>query len=160
RQAAWRRLAAVREPAVVADVPVDVSRQEAPVHGWGVRSAARMEPSRVATMAFGRRASERGRAGARARPEPRLPRHARAAPARSRRRRLRVVELAGRPEFRAELSAARRRRARGGAAELHAHAAAWLQAPYHVRRAARCADDATRRVRQVSHLREAPRLVE
>ena len=48
--------------------------QEAAVHGRRVRPAARVEPSRVAAVAPGRRAAPRRRARARARPEPRVPR--------------------------------------------------------------------------------------
>ena len=73
----WQRFANLR---LLLTYPVDVSRQEAAVHGRRARPAARMEPSRRAAVALGRRAAPRRRPRARARLEPHLPRDAGAAP--------------------------------------------------------------------------------
>ena len=76
RQDAGRRLATVCKPAVAADVPMDVSRQETVVHGRRIRPTARVEPSRRTTVALGRGAPPRRSARARAGSEPRVPQHA------------------------------------------------------------------------------------
>src|SRR5437588_11969765 len=43
KQDAWRRMAKVCEPARAVRLHVGASRQEASVHGWRVRTVARME---------------------------------------------------------------------------------------------------------------------
>ena len=50
----WQRFANLR---LLVHVPVDLSRQEAAVHGRRIRPAARVEPPRLAAVAPGRRAA-------------------------------------------------------------------------------------------------------
>ena len=79
RAHARRPLAAVREPPRAVRLHVGASRQAAPVHGLRVRAGARVERAgRVARLARARRSRPRRRACARARPQPHLPRRARA----------------------------------------------------------------------------------
>src|SRR5207249_5966550 len=74
---------ALRQPAPALRLHVGVPRQEAPVHGRGVRAVGRVEPRREPRVVAARRGavSPRG-ADAGGRPESLLPRPARAPPAR------------------------------------------------------------------------------
>ena len=84
RQDARRRMAALRQRPRLLRLHVGPSRQEAPVHGPGVRADERMERSGVAPLVAARALAASGRAGADPRPQPALSRDARALRARLR----------------------------------------------------------------------------
>ena len=71
---------------------VGVSRKEAAVHGPGVRAGPRVVRGARPRLVAARPRAAQGDAGAGPRPEPALPRHAGAAPARLRGRRLRLAD--------------------------------------------------------------------
>ena len=91
RQDAGRPLAAARQPARALRLHVGAPGQEAPVHGRRVRPGAGVEPRSQPRLAPARAARAPRRAVARRRPQPRLPRRARALGARLRARGLRVA---------------------------------------------------------------------
>src|SRR5207245_557757 len=76
RQDAGRPLAEAREPSRAVRVHVGASRQEAAVHGRRARAVAGVELRGVARLASTGGSRPPGRADARARPEPDLPRDA------------------------------------------------------------------------------------
>ncbi len=75
---ARRPLAALRQPARALRLHVGAPRQAAPLHGRRARAGARVVARLLARLAPARDVGPRGRAGARPRPESRLPRRARA----------------------------------------------------------------------------------
>ena len=77
REDARRPLAAAREPARALRLHVGAPGQEAALHGRRARAGARVERGGIARLAPARAAASTGRAVARPRPEPRLPRRAR-----------------------------------------------------------------------------------
>ena len=83
-QDAGRPLAAAREPARAVRVHVGAPRQEAAVHGQRARAGAGVVGGALARLAPAREPAALGHAVARARPQPRLPRHAGAVRARLR----------------------------------------------------------------------------
>ena len=76
REDARRPLAEAREPARALRLPVGASGQEPRLHGRRARAVARVERGGVARLAPARGSRPSGRPVARARPEPRLRRHA------------------------------------------------------------------------------------
>ena len=71
RQDARRRLAAVREPSRLLRVHVGLSRQEAAVHGPGIRTGRRMVRGPRPRLVAARHRRAPGRASSRSRPQPR-----------------------------------------------------------------------------------------
>ena len=112
RQDAGRPLAEVREPALALRVHVGAPRQEAALHGRRARRVGGVEPRRLAALEPARVRRPPGRPVARARPQPHLPRDARAVGGRLRPGRLPLARGERRGEQRRRVRAHRRLRTR------------------------------------------------
>jgi hypothetical protein len=122
-----RRVAAVRDAAGVLRGDVGASRQEAPVHGPGVRAGPRVELRRRTRLAAAGDRLASWRPVARARLQPRLPGRARAACARLRSGRLSLARRRRCRQFRLRVAARGARCATGrGRRELHARSSRGL----------------------------------